>query len=466
MSTTIFLSVLSAIAVFGLLAAISGWLAARPVYAAWLGLGMIVLEASNLPLAINYGIWLYPEDMFFAILALACLIRLSLFASPATVPRAWWAIGAVQLLLLAWGYRAFGSRAGVDYRVHFYLWVSVCYFCSAEWTDAMLKRVLNGWIACALMLCLLAAYRWIGSAIDPAYAEKIMGLDTTGVRFRVVSAGAALVIAIGFLILLFRMLSGRLPLFQRILLPIYLLTVVILQHRSVWVSLFVGAVCLVWTMQKEKGLLRAAIGIGVLLLPLAVFFAIPGEGNSVVASIKTAAGSAMSTKEGTMVARMENWQELIASWSGSKNAVTYLVGMPYGGGYNPMESEDGEDMIDMVPHNHFVHILYRGGLIALIATLALFYQLWARAVKEARSGGKRWAPCFVAVFGAFFAYFIPYWATYGCGILIGIAISYLGIRQRDTVIMARPVMARRFRAAAVRPRQVHGVKREADHASR
>ena len=66
-------------------------------------------------------------------------------------------------------------------------------------------------------------------------------------------------------------------------------------------------------------------------------------------------------------------------------------------------------------------------------------------MNEARSGGKHWAPCLVGVFGAFFAYFIPYWATYGCGILIGIAISYLGIRKHDAVSTARPVMARRFK---------------------
>ena len=446
MSSTVLISVFSAIGVFAALAALSGWLAARPVHAAWLALGLAVLEASNLPLSINYGISLYPQDLFFAVLALACLIRLSLFASVRRVPLGWWAIGAVQLLLLAWGYRSFGSSAGVDYRVHFYLWISVCYFCSAEWTDAMLERVLNGWIACALLLCLLAFYRCIYSAIDPAYAEQIMGLDTTGVRFRVISAAATLVIAIGFLILLFRLQRGALPLSQRILLPLFLFSVVVLQHRSVWVSLFVGALCLVWTRQKDKGALRAALGIGLLMLPLAGVFLLPDEGNSVVSSIKTAAGNAVSTKEGTMVARVGNWQELLANWSDSRNALTYLVGMPYGGGYNPVESINGEDVIDMVPHNHFVHMLYRGGLIGLCATLTLFYQLWAAAVKESLRGAKRWAPCFVGVFGAFFAFFIPYWATFACGILIGIAISYLGLRKPTMAIIARPVMARRVRS--------------------
>lgn len=431
MPATILLSVLLAVAGSGLLVAASGWLAAKPLHAAYLGLAMIVLDASNLPLSINYGIWLYPADLFFSILLFACLGRFSLFVSPRTVPGTWWIIGAVQLLLLVWGYRTFGSRAGVDYRGHFYLWVAVCYFCTVEWSEPMVRRVLDGWIVCALILCLLASYRWIYSALDPVYAQEMMGFDTTGVRFRVVSSFASLVIAIGFLVLTFRMLSGDLMVRQRILLPVFLLTVVVLQHRSVWVSLLLGVVCLVWITQL--GSLRVVIGIGVLMLPLAAFLALPGDDNSVVASITTSAKAAVSTKEGTMVARVTNWQELLVNWSTSKSPVTYLIGRPYGGGYNPMETESGEEGLDMVPHNHFVHILYRGGLIALVATLILFYQLSAAAIRLARSSTKPSAPCFVGIFGALLAYFIPYWATYESGILIGIAISYLGIRKMRTV---------------------------------
>lgn len=138
-----------------------------------------------------------------------------------------------------------------------------------------------------------------------------------------------------------------------------------------------------------------------------------------------------------MVARMGNWQELLVNWATAKKPVTYLVGMPYGGGYNPMESEDGEDMLDMVPHNHFVHILYRGGLLGLCATVTLFYQLTAAAIALSRRGNRSAAPCFFAIFAAFLAYFIPYWATYGSGILIGIAISYLGLRTTYMRQLAR-----------------------------
>jgi hypothetical protein len=440
MASNMVLPVAGAGIAFIVLAILTGWLAAKPVHAAFFGLSVLVLGAYNLPLSVHYGIWLYPEDLFFALLALAWVSRLALFTTPRMVPGVWWTIGAIQFLLLVWGYRTFGSRAGVDYRGHFYLWIAVCYFCSVAWSDAMVKRVLDGWIVCACMLCLLSAFRWFGSALDPEYAARIMGLDSTGVRFRVVSASSALVIAVGFLILLHRALHGSLPVVQRLLLPVFLLTVVILQHRSVWASLLVGTLALL-AVGQGKGV-RAAVGIGLLALPLVAVLAIPGEGNSVVTSIKTAAGSAVSTKEGTMVARLETWQELLAKWRNAHNATTYLIGMPYGSEYYPMETEDGQEMVDMVPHNHFVQILYRGGLLAVLGTVALLYRLCSGAIRAARAGNRPLAPCFVAILGAFLAYFIPYWATYACGMLLGIAFSYLGLRTAPAP--ALPVAGARY----------------------
>lgn len=419
------IAVIGAIGVSGLIAALAGWLAARPDAAAWLCLFMIVVDAAQLPLSFQFGIQLYPDDILFALLALALGIRLTLFSSPATIPGAWWLIGAVQLGLLGWGFASYGSAAGVDYRVHFYLWISVSYFCSARWTDAMVGRVLNGWLACAVALSALAAFRWIGSAIDPVYAQQIMGLDTTGVRFRVIGASSALIIACGFLIVLFRVLNGSVPLLQRLLLPLFLFNVVALQHRSVWVSLIAGALCMAWI--RSKGGSRTALlqVLGLLTLPVAVLFLVPSDSSTLVTSIRGAAGAAASTKEGTMVARVDSWQLLLSRWAGSGSIVTYAVGKPYGSGFNPRETEEG--ISDMVPHNHFVHILYRGGLLACGATLLLFQQLWSAAVRQTRDGRRHWAQCLVGVLGAFFAYFIPYWANYGCGILIGIAISYLGL---------------------------------------
>jgi hypothetical protein len=434
MLTDIILTSSLAVIVFICLATASGWLASNPLYSVWLILGMFFMNASNIPVILNYGISLYLEDLFFLILGISCLIRFSFYVNPRTVPRAWWIIGIVQFILFVWGFRIFGTAAGVDYRGHFYLWVSVVYFSSIRWTETMINDMINTWVVCSLGICLLVYYRWIGSAVDPAYAQEISALDPTGVRFRVVGSGAALVMAIGFLILFFKMVNGKLSWPQRCLLPLFFVTIVVLQHRSVWVSLLVGFMCLVWTLPLKKTRLRTTIGIALMIVPLAISLSIQGKGNDVIESVAGSASRAVSTQEGTMVSRVGNWQDLLSKWANSHDVVTYLVGKPYGSGYNPIDSEDGNITVDMVPHNHLVHILYRGGLISLCATLSIFYQLLWSGIVSLKSRDKRFAPYFIAVFGALFAYYIPYWATYFDGILLGIAISYFAIsRTRKAV---------------------------------
>ncbi len=437
-----FLPPLLAILLFAGLACAAGWLAAKPVHAAALLLGLVVLDALHLPIVVNFGLSLYPEDLFFLVLLTACLIRFCLFASPKAIPLAWWLLGAIQLGLAIWGVKSFGTAAGVDVRGHFYLWITVVFFASVRWSDRMIARVLDWWIACAMCLGLLAVYRWVYSALDPRYAEEIMAFDTTGVKFRVISSASTLVIGIASLILAFRILRGKLPIALWPLLPFQLATIAILQHRSVWVSLFVGVACLLLTKSGAGQRLRAAAAFGMLLLPLVFVLALPAD-NSVVASVKQSADQAVSLEEGTMVGRVVYWDELMEKWLGSGSATTYLVGQPYGSGFSPSVRDDGTKQ-DMVPHNHFVHILFRGGTLGLLATVWVFGSVWRAALARTRQAERYWAQFFLAVLSALFAYFIPYWANYDSGLLIGIAIAYLRSEQRARLAVALPRVAARF----------------------
>jgi len=435
-------SPLLAIFIFAVLVCAAGWLAAKPVHAAVLLLGLAVLDALHLPIAVNAGLSLYPEDLFFLVLLTSCLIRFCLFAKLKAVPLAWWLLGAIQLSLVIWGITVFGTAGGVDARPHFYLWVTVVFFASVRWSDRMISRVLDWWIACAVCLSLLAVYRWVNSAIDPRYAEEIMAFDPTGVRFRVISSVSTLVIAIASIILSFRILRGRLPVALWPLLPFQLGTIAILQHRSVWVSLFVGIACLLLTKSGAGQRLRAAAAFGMLLAPLVFALALPAD-NSVVASVKQSADHAVSLEEGTMVARVVFWDQLVKKWLGSGSAATYLVGQPYGSGYSPWEADDGT-IQDMIPHNHFVHLLFRGGTLGLLATVWVFGSAWYAALVRTRRAEQYWAQLFLAVLSGLFAYCIPYWANHNGGLLLGIAIAYLRNEEHAQVWVAPSRVAARF----------------------
>jgi hypothetical protein len=413
----------------------AGWLACKPLFVSWMLMGLIVLDASRINLAFQYGIWFYPEDLVFFILLLACCVRFTLFAPLSAVPKTWWIIGAVQLLLVMMGLREFGSGAGVDFRGHFYLWITVAYFCSIVWDAALLRQFSNACLSCATILCLIVVYRWLMSAIDPVYAVEAMAFDTTGVRFRVVGSGAALMIALGFIVLLYKMSCGVLPLMQRLLLIPFFAIVLILQHRSVWVSLIAGSVCLLWAQRRNSAARRAMHATLVLGTPLALLVFLFGSQSTVLESVRSSADHALSLKEGTMVGRVLNWQELLAKWVGSHSPLTYLIGNVYGSGYNSMLSEDGTFREDMVPHNQLIHMLYRGGLIGLFCTLSLFVRLWRAAASGVEDANKVWAPLLLAALTAMYAYYVPYWATYGTGMFLGIAVSYFAI---NTCSMRRP----------------------------
>jgi hypothetical protein len=449
-----------AAAAFALLACMAGWLATRPLHAIVLICALALMGALQLQLSFTAGVSVYPEDLVFGAMGLACLVRFTLFCSPAVVPRAWWVLGAVQLLLMAWGIATVGRPAGVDARGHIYLWTMVLYCCSFRWDDATLERLLRLCIGFSLVLCTLVGWRWINCLIDPAYEAMIMQMDSTGVRFRVVSSINSFIIATGALGLLYRMLKGNRVALGWPLLVWQLLTVLILQHRSVWVSVFIGILCLAWAGGKRTSTPRLLAGLAMLVLPLAILAALPSD-DGMLASVKSSADAAMSTKEGTMVGRVQNWDELLEHWWTAKDPVTWLLGRPYGSGYNPQEMWDGEEF-DMVPHNHFMHTLYRGGLIGLGATLWVFASIWIKVLRAATRGAgveRSWAPWFLAALTALYAFCIPYWASYDNAILLGVALGRFGVAARAGAPVFRSAPRRGFAVQALRVARFAGERK-------
>jgi O-antigen ligase len=179
------------------------------------------------------------------------------------------------------------------------------------------------------------------------------------------------------------------------------------------------------------------------LLPLVLVVALPAD-NSVLASVRSSADQAVSMNEGTMVGRVVYWDELMAKWLGA-GIPTYLVGQAYGGGFSPSELDDGTKQ-DMVPHNHFLHILFRGGSIGLLATLWVFGSVWRAAFVHTRKADRYWAHFLLATLSALYAYYIPYWANYDSGLLLGLAIGYLRSHRQAQMPIASSRTVPRFAA--------------------
>lgn len=428
---------MSAVFLFNLLfgvAAIAGGIfgafsmALKPLLAVYLIFALMVFETTLLqPVYLDAGIIFYPADILFLMISAAFMIRTASIVKTNRVPRAWWILGITQFILFIWGVGMVGKTAGVDYRIHFYAWIATAYFCTVKASPALLQRINNALVFTACALCLLIYYRWVSAALDPVYAALLEEFVTTGVSFRVVGSSPTLIIAMAACALMYKATTKGISFAQWLLMPIFVLTVIALQHRSVWVSLAAGIMILTYAMQRQRGAGKTAIAILALALPLVFGASFAGKDSSVIASVKSSADRAMSTDEGTMVSRVSRWNELLENWVNSRNPVTYAIGKPYGSGYASVVSEDGKQTVDFSPHNHFVHILYRGGLLGLFATLSVFYQLWNAGTRQLRDRNENWAPYFLAIFAVLLSFYIPYWVSYWHGIFLGIAISYFGI---------------------------------------
>ena len=97
-----------------------------------------------------------------------------------------------------------------------------------------------------------------------------------------------------------------------------------------------------------------------------------------------------------------------------------------GGGYERFEFGDlGGKRVGQIPHNYYVHLLYRGGLIGLFAFLWVIWRSINVLLSRARRRQDMVAPLFLAMLIAQLVYFIPYELNYAQMILFGLLLSLI-----------------------------------------
>jgi O-antigen ligase len=121
------------------------------------------------------------------------------------------------------------------------------------------------------------------------------------------------------------------------------------------------------------------------------------------------------------------WQALLKMWVESGSAVTYLVGKPFGSGYNRYASETSGQVIGFMPHNLYVQLLYRGGLLGLGAFLWAVGQGVRTCWSRLRRRDDGMAPLLFAMLVAQLVYYVPYGIDYAqmltFGLLLGMVAS-------------------------------------------
>lgn len=396
---------------------------------AWVPLALLYLvlvidTASLHSTALNLGLLVYPADLAAAVFFFAFLYRVLVLGKGGLVPRAWWVLGSVQLGLFVWGLAQNGTGAGVDYRQHFYVWIGAAYLATFEYDATRAHRFVKWLLPLAIALSCVAIYRWAIGAMDWQFQRELDRLITTGVSFRVIWAAPTFMIAMAMLVAIYYAMTVREKFGYWFWALTFGMMVLVLQHRSVWAATLGGMGVLLFLLTRyQTGKVGKLLFLGCALLAI-VAIGLTSLKGGVSESVQVQSSRAFSTTEGTFAGRVSGWQSLLNDWLNSGSPAMYLVGKPFGSGYSRYSSNVGGHEIGYVPHNYYVHLLYRGGLIGMLCFLWVVWfgvrAMWAR-IKQ----GDDFAPLQLAMTIALLVYYIPYGVAYDQVLITGLLLSVI-----------------------------------------
>jgi hypothetical protein len=242
---------------------------------------------------------------------------------------------------------------------------------------------------------------------------------------RAVPSYAALAIGQAFFLGWFWLRQGpRAPIWQWLIFGFLPFSFLML-HRSVWMALGGGLAGLfIYDHQGRKRLFKTLL-VGGIVGAAVLGFAF---GDRILTGVDQAVNEATSSEDSTFIWRLEGWEALLFPETGWSVA-DILIGRPMGSGYartlgnslvNAAEIESG-----VIPHNYYVSMLLRGGIVGLVAFVAFHVKLMKILMRQAREENPSpLAPCFVIILVTQLIYYVPYSADLIQGVLLGGATAF------------------------------------------
>lgn len=216
------------------------------------------------------------------------------------------------------------------------------------------RRLMRGWLFLAASLTALAVLRWgiVFAGLPftgPWYETEFGGL-------RVLSSNGTLVITIAFLTLLPRTLRGIATDLERLLVAGFGATVLLLQHRSVWIVFVLGTAFMVveYRKQMSRGVIMGA-GVAMVVVGLTALTYLN------VSELSDSATEADAASDTTWEWRVSGWGDLLDH--GPEGVLEWGIGVPYGAGWNRSVSA-GFD-VDVPPHNFYLEMVLRIGVLGI-----------------------------------------------------------------------------------------------------
>lgn len=385
---------------------------------------MVVISAalgSDLPDATIGGFRVSPNDAIFGLVAGAALLR---FLRLRRKPKgAWWLalMIAVAGLSLLRGIAELGLASPANEIRTFMRYSSAAaYAMSFRWDDASLRSAGRIYLRGAAGMLAVCGIRWAAlfggfkvGVLSATYDSPIRVLDGAQTFF----LGQALI-----LVLPYALQRDRAHPWAQKWAAVLALAVLLLNRRTVMLALLVTAIVL---LIRNKTLRSRAVAIAgavvgcLLLLSLLpsnpVSFLITAEGPEG----ERLAQSALRTD--TLGWRADGWQTLLFE-PGPEGPTEWLLGLPFGSDYKRVLSQGRS--VDSNPHNYYLQLLLRVGLVGAIALLVLFgtgiRSLGRASVRTFHESAKE---AMVISLVAQLVWFVAWSPGVEQGLLLGVAIA-------------------------------------------
>jgi hypothetical protein len=406
-------------------------------------LGATVLSAilvGQVPsLTLPGGVRVQIHDVAFALVLVAAILRL-MRMTRFTAWQRWALLASVLLVLsLARGAQEFGPQHAIaELRLFLAFVAGTLYFTTFPPSERLNDRIGRMWLALSIPVMVLVCLRWLDTlgGIDLGVPAEVFGADAA---IKVLDGPYTFFLADAVILTVpFWHLTDRRSRRLTWLGAVLLLFVVLLNRRTVWLSLVVGlAVIMVRRRRLNRRVVAMVVGaVALTAVAYVVLGGSQGEGQPV-------ARSAVNT--GTLDWRIEGWSQLVHGLS--KDPVEWAVGEPLGTGFT-REVEGTE--VEAEPHNFYVTFLLRGGVVGLVAlvalTVGLLKALWRLPPPTGRDG--LLAPgVFPALLAMQVVWFVAWIPGMEQGIITGLAAGLAAALHRSRARSLRTSVPAAPRAA-------------------
>lgn len=374
--------------------------------------------------SINLILRLSSTDIVFMMLLIGSIYRILLVSTIGVSGALICVLGLATIVAiqLSFGLIKIGTKAGVEVRESAYFIAAMIYISSFDRNSINYISLWRYARFCAWVLVAIILYRWIGVKYG-FVSEALVQVIGASSEYRVVGANSALYLAIISLGYLGEWTNGASR--SRLLHSITLgFVVLVLQHRSVWIFYVLGGIAIIYGGREKLSrhgfvVASSAVVFGSLLIVVLIL----NRESRVVETLLHSLES-MTDSKGTHVDRYLGWYELLGLYVSGGPRV-WLAGFPYGSGY---ERWVMGVLRDYAPHNFYVALLIRTGLVGVFAFLLLHFKVQGYVNLARRSGAmtKYYCNTISAILFMSLIYYLPYQASYIHGIVYGLIISYFG----------------------------------------